>query len=61
VPVGAIILFVGYGAGSVNVLEANNRLILNNGFHRVYALRKSGVSKIPVVLLLIVSVGRGCE
>ena len=50
VPVGAIILFVGYGAGSVNVLEANNRLILNNGFHRVYALRKSGVTKIPVVL-----------
>jgi hypothetical protein len=49
-PVSALILFVGYGAGSINVLRANNRLILNNGFHRVYALRKLGVTEIPVVV-----------
>lgn len=49
-PVAAIILFVGYGAGSVNVLRANNRLILNNGFHRVYTLRKLGIRRIPVVV-----------
>jgi|SRR2546422_579706 len=49
-PVAAIVLFVGYGAGSINILRANNRLILNNGFHRVYALRKSGIKKIPVVV-----------
>jgi len=49
-PIEAIILFVGYGAGSVNVLRANNRLILNNGFHRVYTLRKLGIKKIPVVV-----------
>ncbi len=50
VPVTALILFVGYGAGSINVLRANNRLILNNGFHRVYALRKQGITRIPVVV-----------
>jgi hypothetical protein len=49
-PVGAVILFYGYGTGSINVLKANNRLILNNGFHRVYALRKLGITKIPVVV-----------
>lgn len=49
-PVGAIILFYGYGAGSLNVLKVNNRLILNNGFHRVYALRKKGITKIPAVI-----------
>lgn len=49
-PVGALILFFGYGAGSINVLSANNRLILNNGFHRVFALRKQGITRIPVVV-----------
>ena len=49
-PVSAIILFVGYGSRSINVLHANNRLILNNGFHRVYALKRKGVTKIPAVV-----------
>jgi len=49
-PVTAITMFVGYGAGSVNVYSANNRLVLNNGFHRVFALRKRGITKIPVVV-----------
>lgn len=49
-PVGAMILFIGYGAGSINVIHANNRIILNNGFHRVYALRKKGIKKIPAVV-----------
>lgn len=49
-PVKAITLFVGYGSSSINVIHANNRLILNNGFHRVYALRRRGITKIPVVI-----------
>jgi len=49
-PIGALILLFGYGAGSVNVISANGRLFLNNGFHRVLALRKKGVKKIPVVV-----------
>lgn len=49
-PVKAITLFVGYGDSSINVLQANNRLFLNNGFHRVYTLRRKGITRIPVVI-----------
>jgi len=43
-------LLYGYGAGTINVLCAKNRLFLNNGFHRAYALRKKGITKIPAVV-----------
>jgi hypothetical protein len=49
-PAAAIIAFVGYGAAPVNVLSVGRRVILNNGFHRVFALRSIGVTKIPVVV-----------
>jgi len=49
-PVKAITLFVGYGGSPINVYHANNRLVLNNGFHRVYALRRKGITRIPVVI-----------
>ncbi len=49
-PVMALTLFVGYGAGSINVLKVNGRIVLNNGFHRVYAFRKKGITRIPVVV-----------
>jgi hypothetical protein len=49
-PAAAIIAFVGYGGAPINVLRWGNRLVLNNGFHRVYALRSLGVTKIPVVV-----------
>lgn len=50
VPAAAVISFVGYGGAPINVIRAGNRIVLNNGFHRVYALRSVGVSKIPVVV-----------
>ena len=34
----------------MNVLQAGNRVVLNNGFHRTYALRSMGVTEIPVVI-----------
>jgi hypothetical protein len=50
----AVVAFVGYGGASVNVLAASLpsgvRYVLNNGFHRVYALRRAGVTHIPVVI-----------
>lgn len=49
-PAAAIIAFIGYGGAPINVLRVQNRLVLNNGFHRVYALRSAGVKKIPVVI-----------
>lgn len=54
-PVKAITLFVGYGGSQINVIHANNRLVLNNGFHRVYALRRKGITRIPVVVQEVVN------
>lgn len=49
-PVAAVIGFVGFGLDAVNVLAAGQRYVLNNGFHRVYALRSLGVKMVPVVV-----------
>jgi len=49
-PIKAITLFVGYGGSPINVYHVNNRLVLNNGFHRVFALRRKGITRIPVVI-----------
>lgn len=48
--VAALALVVGYGANHVNVLEIENRLILNNGSHRAYALREMGIRRLPCVV-----------
>lgn len=50
VPAAAIISFVGYGADPVNVFASGNRAVLNNGFHRVFALRRAGVTHVPVII-----------
>jgi len=49
-PTHAIVLFVGYGVGCMNAISVNGRVILNNGFHRAYALRKKGITKVPLLL-----------
>ncbi len=49
-PAAAIITFIGYGGAPINVLKAGNRIVLNNGFHRVFALRSLGVTEIPVLV-----------
>lgn len=49
-PAASLLAFVGYGAPEVNAYHINNRYILNNGFHRVYALRKLGFKQIPVLV-----------
>jgi len=49
-PAAAIIVFVGYGSPAINVYQVGNRVVLGNGFHRVYALRSHGVTEIPVVV-----------
>lgn len=52
-PAAAIIAFVGYGGAPINVIKAGNRVVLNNGFHRVYALRSMGIAEIPVVVQMV--------
>lgn len=49
-PAAAIIGFIGYGGAPINVIQAGSRIVLNNGFHRVYALRSKGITEIPVVV-----------
>ena len=49
-PTHAIMLFVGYGVGCMSATSVNGRVILTNGFHRAYALRKKGIKKIPLLL-----------
>ncbi len=49
-PAAAVISFIGYGAYPINVLKTGPRIVLNNGFHRVYTLRSLGIEKIPVLI-----------
>jgi hypothetical protein len=50
VPAAAIICFIGYGTYPVNVIASGPRIVLNNGFHRLYALRSAGIQKVPVII-----------
>ena len=34
----------------LNVIQAENRLVLNNGSHRAYALRELGVTHVPCLV-----------
>lgn len=49
-PVAIMALAVGYGSNFLNVLQVENRLILNNGSHRAYALRDMGINNIPCLI-----------
>ena len=48
--VGVVGVAVGYGSNFLNALALDGRLVLNNGFHRVYALRALGVTHAPCVV-----------
>ena len=46
----AIGLLVGFGSSYLNVVRHGTRTVLNNGYHRAYALRSMGISHIPCVI-----------
>ncbi len=48
--VGVVGLGVGFGSNFLNAIYVENRLILNNGTHRAYALRKMGVTHVPCIV-----------
>lgn len=48
--VGVVGLAVGFGSNFLNVISAENRLVLNNGSHRAFALRDLGVTHAPAVI-----------
>jgi hypothetical protein len=47
---GVIGLAVGFGSNFLNAIYAENRLILTNGSHRAYTLRKLGVTHVPCII-----------
>lgn len=49
-PVAAIISFIGYGVAQVSVLRTPTKMVLHNGFHRVFACRALGIKEVPVVI-----------
>jgi hypothetical protein len=42
---------VGWGSPFVTVARVGSRLVLKNGYHRVYGLRAFGVERVPAVVL----------
>src|SRR5207247_389945 len=48
--VGVVGITVGFGSNFLNAIYAENRLILNNGSHRAYALRKMGFTHVPCIV-----------
>lgn len=47
---GVVGLAVGFGSNFMNAVYAEKRLILNNGSHRAYVLRKLGVTHAPCIV-----------
>jgi hypothetical protein len=48
--VGVVGISIGFGSNFMNAIYAEKRLILNNGSHRAYALRKMGVTHVPCIV-----------
>jgi len=48
--VGVIGIAIGFGSNFLNIVAAENRLILNNGSHRAYTLRKMGFTHVPAII-----------
>jgi hypothetical protein len=47
---GVMGIAVGFGSNFMNAVYAENRLVLNNGSHRAYALRKMGLTYAPCIV-----------
>jgi hypothetical protein len=48
--VGVVGASVGFGSNFMNAIYAEQRLILNNGSHRAFALRQMGVTHVPCII-----------
>lgn len=49
-PQAIVALSVGYSTNVLNVIRWGKRLVLNNGYHRAYALRARGVTHAPCLI-----------
>lgn len=41
---------IGFGSNFLHVIRAEGRMVLNNGSHRAYALRKVGITHVPCII-----------
>lgn len=48
-----VALGVGYGVRHLNIVRLGKRMVLNNGYHRAYALRAAGVTHVPCIVQAI--------
>ena len=48
--VGLVGIAVGLGSNFLNAIYAENRLVLNNGSHRAYTLRRMGITHVPCII-----------
>ncbi len=48
-----VAIAVGFGARHLNVVRLGKRMVLNNGYHRAYALRAAGITHVPCVIQAI--------
>jgi hypothetical protein len=48
--VGIVALIVGFGSNYLNAVRFRGRMVLNNGYHRAYALRSMGITHAPCVI-----------
>lgn len=48
--VGIVGLAVGFGSNFLNAIQVGDRIVLNNGSHRAYALRALGVTHVPCIV-----------
>ena len=53
--VGIVGLGVGFGSNFLNAFYAEDRLVLNNGSHRAFALRSMGVTHVPCIVQHVAS------
>jgi hypothetical protein len=54
---GVVGVAVGYGSNFLNAIACDRRLVLNNGYHRAFALRALGVTHVPCVVQRLTSRG----
>ncbi len=47
---GVVGMAVGFGSNFLSAIHVENRLILHNGSHRAYALRKIGLTRVPCIV-----------
>lgn len=48
--VAAVALVLGHSANHINAVRHGKRLVLHNGYHRVHALRRLGLSHVPCMV-----------